>query len=481
MDFLIKFAQTHETFRLAEIEALAIVENVDLIVAEYSLTSPLCLVRLPSAEAAQKLIRRSVLAQSIHELWGFGRDLDALHESVKDRTRHCWTRYARPSFKFVFESYQGARSDSRKLSIINSFDYLPFEGPIRMSRPDQVFTIFETWPYNSPVLGIENPEMMYFGRFVACSSRDVILRFDLKKRGYISTTSMDSELSLVTANIALAAPGKLFYDPFVGTGSFPIACAHFGALGWGSDIDGRIIRGGGGRKSLRGNFEQYGLNNYLGDFFSADLTNTPIRETRRIWDGIVCDPPYGVREGLRVLGIRNPDKTPWLVEKGMKNAALPDFVPPKKPYSFMAMLDDILVFAAATLVDRGRLSFWMPTANDEEQEIPVPSHPCLELVVVCVQNFNKCEESIHHGQAPIGQDAKTGNTPRQAVSDTSALIIFSPGSRRLITYRRIPDSQVSQSSLEAYQARGSAQQPGMTADDLNPFRRGYFRKFEAED
>lgn len=69
----------------------------------------------------------------------------------------------------------------------------------------------------------------------------------------------------------------------------------------------------------------------------------------------------------------------------------PDYVPPKKPYSFLAMLDDILVFASDTLVDNGRLSFWMPTANDEEQEIQMPEHPCLEIVDVCVQSFNKCE------------------------------------------------------------------------------------------
>lgn len=55
------------------------------------------------------------------------------------------------------------------------------------------------------------------------------------------------------------------------------------------------------------------------------------------------------------------------------------------------MLDDILDFASETLVDDGRLSFWMPTANDEEQEIGVPTHPCLEIVVVCVQAFNRCK------------------------------------------------------------------------------------------
>lgn len=55
------------------------------------------------------------------------------------------------------------------------------------------------------------------------------------------------------------------------------------------------------------------------------------------------------------------------------------------------MLDDILQFSAQTLVDCGRLSFWMPTANDEDQEIAIPTHPYMELVVVCTQPFNKCK------------------------------------------------------------------------------------------
>lgn len=36
MDFIIKFAQAHETFRVAEIQALAITEGVNLEVVEYS-------------------------------------------------------------------------------------------------------------------------------------------------------------------------------------------------------------------------------------------------------------------------------------------------------------------------------------------------------------------------------------------------------------------------------------------------------------
>lgn len=36
MDFLIKFAQAHETFRLPEIKALAIVEGVDMEIVTYN-------------------------------------------------------------------------------------------------------------------------------------------------------------------------------------------------------------------------------------------------------------------------------------------------------------------------------------------------------------------------------------------------------------------------------------------------------------
>lgn len=189
-----------------------------------------------------------------------------------------------------------------------------------MKNAEELFTIFEIWPHDSVPNGVEHPDETLFGRYIAASSRDIIPKLDLKKRKYISTTSMDSELALITANIALAAPGKLFYDPFVGTGSFPIACSYFGATSWGSDIDGRSIRGEEDGKSLRGNYQQYSLTNLLGGAFAADLTNTPIRKNRPIWDGIVCDPPYGVREGLRVLGLRDPEKTPWLVEKGLKSA-----------------------------------------------------------------------------------------------------------------------------------------------------------------
>jgi tRNA (guanine10-N2)-methyltransferase len=67
------------------------------------------------------------------------------------------------------------------------------------------------------------------------------------------------------------------------------------------------------------------------------------------------------------------------------------YIPPKRPYGFEAMQRDILEFAVRRLVPNGRLAMWMPTASDEAVEFPVPMHPNLEVISVCVQPFTNCE------------------------------------------------------------------------------------------
>lgn len=75
-----------------------------------------------------------------------------------------------------------------------------------------------------------------------------------------------------------------------------------------------------------------------------------------------------------------------------------EYIPPKRPYSFEAMLNDILDFAALSLVDNGRVSFWMPTANDEDVKLGIPTHSWLEIVSCCVQVFTKCKSA----SVPLG-------------------------------------------------------------------------------
>lgn len=345
MNYLIRLSQSHTDFRLAELHALAELSHTPITILSYTPASPILLLTAPSPEAASALMDRAILAQSIHEHWGSGPTLDALHASVKATSAHLWPTHAHASWKFAIDAFQGggsaARSPAQRTALINTFRYLPLAGPINLTHPDLHLTIFEEYAPHAP-----EPHTYHLGRLLARSPA-LPARFDLKQRPYISTTSMAADLALLTANLALAAPGKLFYDPFAGTGSFPLASAAFGAVAWGSDIDGRAVRATGhdarhaagragvrGERSVRGNFAFYGLEARLGDVFTCDLTNSPLRRVgfneegegagaagrpaRRLFDGIVCDPPYGVREGLRVLGCKDPEGMPWVVEAGVK-------------------------------------------------------------------------------------------------------------------------------------------------------------------
>ena len=398
------------------------------------------------------------------------------------------------SFKFTLDAYAGKRDAVEQREIIEGFGYLDFRGRIRMNRPDEEFVVCEEWELLTPKehsvvnrqihgsgeensdcrnagdwedgsglrnkLSARRPKQIFFARHLGVSRRDWATKHDLKKRPYISTTSMDAELALVTVNLACVGPGKLFLDPFTGTGGFMVAAAELGAIVLGSDIDGRSFRGKSKTKDLeRGvgaNFQKYGIQDRWGDCITADLTNSPFRvpgklhgKSTRWLDGIVCDPPYGVREGLKVLGRRDPglakengrtDHTgPYFVD-GVPSHTLPGFVPPKRPYSFNRMLGDILDFAARTLDDKGRLAFWMPIANDADEEFPVPQHPMLDLRGNCVQVFNKW-------------------------------------SRRLLVYERVTGEASDEMLDEMAKLTITASEKG-SADDLNQFRRMYFRGFQ---
>lgn len=370
------------------------------------LQSPFAIIRFEQdadpAQACKALLSRSILSFAMYEVWGVGKTYEELHEDVRLRTERLWKQYRTNSFKFEIDCCHGSRSSSEQREIIESFRYMDMQGPIIMNKPEYHFTIFEDY-----VLHDKEPRKLYFGKLMAESGRKAIAKYNLKRRKYIATTSMDAELSLITANLALAAPGKLAYDPFMGTGSFPLACAHFGSTVFGSDMDGRSIRGKKDR-SVKANFVQYGTISLYMDGFAADLTNTPLR-TSRYLDSIVCDPPYGVREGLRVLG---STKAALQAEVMLKDGTLAhlkhDYIPPKKPYSFSRMLDDILEFSANMLVDNGRLCMWMPVAGPVEDELDpeaaetlpemdtaeteytIPTHPSLTLVSVCTQDFTRC-------------------------------------------------------------------------------------------
>ncbi|KIW95206.1 uncharacterized protein Z519_03790 [Cladophialophora bantiana CBS 173.52] len=509
MQYLIRLAQAHESFRRPEIEALSTLAQLHCEIVSYAESSPFCVVRFPalditvvgnggSFESVDARIKdfesRSILSKSIYEIWGQGRDYDELHADVKSRSSYVWDRFRHVSFKFSVDCYGSTRDIDQQRDIINSFRYLDFKGKIKMKDPQVEFAVLEEWlpltspseiqegalPSNKAVDKIAGTSLrkVFLARKIGDSCRWLREKHDLKKRPYISTTSMDAELALLTANIALASPGKIFLDPFVGTGGFMVAAAELGAIALGSDIDGRSFRGKGFGldQGVGANFQKYGLTHLFGDCLTSDLTNTPFRcaatalksSDGRWLDGIICDPPYGVREGLKVLGTRlrqsrieaadftdeetgHSERSSPLTEvliNGVPAHTLPGYIPPKKPYSFARMLDDILDFAAKTLVDGGRVAFWMPSANEneagEEEVTTIPTHRHLELKHECVQRFNKW-------------------------------------SRRLLVYERVSWALDSEGGINGSASREALEaSTGRTADELNPFRRRYFQSFGAD-
>ncbi|KIX04248.1 uncharacterized protein Z518_07802 [Rhinocladiella mackenziei CBS 650.93] len=495
MEYLIRFVQVHESFRRPELEALSKLAGVHCEVVSCIEDSPFCVVRFHDLQHARKddvgsgddidvdervrgFESRAILSKCVYEIWGIGCNYDELHGDVSTRSRHLWAHYKHLSFKFSVDCYGSTRDVAQQKKIIDSFCYLGFEGKIRMKNPDVEFAVLEEWvtpclqingdnanewngaPYD-PVARTSLRRIMLV-RKIGDSRRWLREKHDLKKRPYISTTSMDAELALLTANLALACPGKIFLDPFVGTGGFMVAAAELGAVVLGSDIDGRSYRGKGGgvEKGVGANFKKYGLSHLFGDCLTSDLVNTPFRASPptqqssdgRWLDGIVCDPPYGVREGLKVLGTRkaastesnsvateSPTGPPIHCIDGVPAYTLPGYIAPKKPYSFARMLYDILAFAARTLVDGGRLAFWMPSANENdvaEEVTVIPMHPNLELKHECIQKFNKW-------------------------------------SRRLLVYERRPGMLVPKIDMDGVDCAGG--QVDGTADELNPFRKRYFQ------
>ncbi|CAI4036202.1 hypothetical protein SMKI_15G0400 [Saccharomyces mikatae IFO 1815] len=391
--YLLYMVQIHLNFRRAELESLADLYNLSIDFSQYNSESPFFIVELENDQQAKDWIKRSVLTRGIYEYWGQGVTLDDLHQDIQLQSNFAQdlqSKFKHSTFKFEFECYKG-NSKANRIKQIETFRYLDFEGKIDMKHPQEVFTVIEEYTPISENVGGKTPTRIFFGRKVQISNRSAMEKYDLKKRPYKGTTSFEAELSLVSANIAQVKPGTVMYDPFAGTGSFLVAGGHFGSLVIGSDIDGRMIRGKGAQVNISANFKKYGESSQFLDVLTMDFTNNALRSNLVI-DTILCDPPYGIRESIKVLGAKDPER--FLGKEdveidGEKAYLRRDYIPTKKPYALDSLLDDLLQYASERLPVGGRLAFWMPTANDANIETIVPMHENLELKYNCVQEFNK--------------------------------------------------------------------------------------------
>jgi len=276
------------------------------------------------------------------------------------------------SFRFCVEAFGRKLKKQYQIERMDMFKFLNFKGSILMNDALNQFWILED--IGEGVSAKVPPKRIYFTRLITLSRRDAIDKFNLKKRKYLGTTSMDAELSLISANQARIKPGSLVIDPFVGTGSFLVTSAYFGAMTLGGDIDIRVLRGREEGKNIVANFEQYELEPYLVDIIRFDNAKNDVIRTQPFFDAIITDPPYGVRAGAKKVGVRNPDV------KILREDELPEGWEPHYsqtvPYSVPEVMSDLLDFAARNLVLGGFLVYWFPTTSEYKPD-DIPVHPCL--------------------------------------------------------------------------------------------------------
>eukprot|EP00124_Ichthyophonus_hoferi_P003605 Ihof_evm3s323 gene=Ihof_evmTU3s323 len=379
MKFLVQFVQSNETFRLPELQSLADMHGLKLtVLSDYTEESPFLWVDLPSEEAVLTIMQRAVSIRAVYDIWaddttleGIFTQLDALSP---ERFGDCIK--AGTTFKLNYGTFGKKVSNRRRELLFKGLDHIPLESDVDLKNPKHILCYVEDYGCDTQKTP-DLPYHVYMGRQVAAGdARRLIHDYKLTERNFIGTTSMDPELSLLCANMAWARPSSLVYDPFAGTGSIIISCAHFGAHTIGSDIDPRVIRGR-EHNNILGSFRQYGFEHRLVDLCVLDFAHMPIRPIE--WfDAIVCDPPYGIREDARMIGVRKPSKI-GQIPKDMRGSHIPQTV----RYSLAEVLNDVLEFGAKYLRMNGRLVYWMPVCKLDYKDEMLPEHPSLTLVSNC--------------------------------------------------------------------------------------------------
>ncbi|CAH0582872.1 unnamed protein product [Chrysodeixis includens] len=416
--YLMWFAHEHLDFRHAEMQSIISLFNIPVkFIEQPSIRKPYWIVELPSEDYVKKIASRSVLVKNCIELWSTAKTESQLHANLKNSLKNSTGTWVtgengqgdasdthlcpkelieaccspKNSFKIEVETFCKHYTLKEKVQKIESFEYLPLEGPVKLNKPDITLAYLEFYgddPNNVP----EQPYDLFFGKWIVDGQRDLIQYHSLKKRHFIGNTSMDAQLSLLMANQAQVKTGDIVLDPFVGSGSLLVSAAHFGAYVWGSDIDFMMLHGRTrpsrvGQKmrakeeSVRGNMRQYKTESSYLDVLVSDFS-LPLWKQGFKFDAIITDPPYGVREPTEKIGIERDNYK--LSEQHLVN-----HIPAKVEYGLQQLYGDLLNFAATHLEVGRRLVCWYPLVREEYQEDQLPSHPCLSLVANSEQVLSK--------------------------------------------------------------------------------------------
>ncbi|TNY17135.1 hypothetical protein DMC30DRAFT_420071 [Rhodotorula diobovata] len=142
-----------EGFRLPELHSVAKLYNLPLSwPAPPDSSRPYVLVGLESEDHARKLTGRMVSAKNCWEYWAHAPTYADLHAKVKsDPVRALWEPYARDpsvSWRFSVSGHQRTLPHAQQIATVNTFSFMPFQGPINLRTPDLEVGVFEEYAWD---------------------------------------------------------------------------------------------------------------------------------------------------------------------------------------------------------------------------------------------------------------------------------------------------------------------------------------------
>ena len=169
MRCLIQFYDDWNDFRMAELDALLEMFNLDRLTTEELACKSCFFIRnLPEDKDVIQLCSRSVLIHQIIELWGYGNSLEqAIIESQID-THYQKNCASESSWSISVDTYCRSFSKDQKDLTRQAFQFLNLSGQIKINDADlQIITLFD---YSNNVN--DEPKKYpnvpsYFGRLIS--------------------------------------------------------------------------------------------------------------------------------------------------------------------------------------------------------------------------------------------------------------------------------------------------------------------------
>ena len=145
MKFLFWCAFEHLDFRIPEFESLAKLFSVDLKWIFKNATHPWVIIDLRSEEDAKKLISRSISAKFCVHIWSEADNLKEFHKKLLAFPFDDQAEYLKEelTFKIHVESFMKKLSLPERVAKIETLDYVPTKGKVKLSHNDVTFCYFE--------------------------------------------------------------------------------------------------------------------------------------------------------------------------------------------------------------------------------------------------------------------------------------------------------------------------------------------------